>query len=133
MNKNHLLDDLAGVTATRSLTALIFDENPEQVYRTISFNNSKILITPLSADRFQVVFDAGFKTLNPTLRDTEAALNTYKRTGTTMGATVGDVVVAIDKLTTTQQARINNNDMIPFLLVRPTLLQITQIEEHTLQ
>ena len=33
-------------------------------------------------------------------------------TGTTMGATVGDVVVAIDKLTTTQQARINNNDMI---------------------
>ena len=59
-----------------------------------------------------MVFDAGFKTLNSTLRDTEAALNTYVRTGTTMGATVGDVVLAIDKLTTTQQARINNNDMI---------------------
>ena len=59
-----------------------------------------------------MVFDAGFKTLNLTLRDTEAALNTYAGTGTTMGATVGDVVVAIDKLTTTQQARINNNDMI---------------------
>ena len=112
MNKNHLLDDLAGVTATRPSTALIFDENPEQVYRTISFNNQDSDNSSLPADRFQVVFDAGFKTLNLTLRDTEAALNTYAGTGTTMGATVGDVVVAIDKLTTTQQARINNNDMI---------------------
>ena len=36
-----------------------------------------MLIIALFADRFQVVFDAGFKTLNLTLRDTEAALNTY--------------------------------------------------------
>ena len=77
MNKNHLLDDLAGVTATRPSTALIFDENPEQVYRTISFNNQDSDNSSLPADRFQVVFDAGFKTLNLTLRDTEAALNTY--------------------------------------------------------
>ena len=63
MNKNHLLDDLAGVTATRLPTALIFDENLSR------FTELLALTTPdpdnsLSADRFQVVFDAGFKTLN---------------------------------------------------------------------
>ena len=49
-------------------------------------------------------------------------MNTYERTGTTMGATVGDVVVKVDKLTTTQQARINNNDMIPIMLVRHSVV-----------
>ncbi len=112
MNKNHLLDDLTGVTATRPSTAVIFTENPNQVYRSISFNNQDADGTALAADRFQVVMDSPFSHLNLTLRDTEAAQNTYAGTGTTMGATVGDVRVAIEKLTATQQARIDNNDMI---------------------
>jgi hypothetical protein len=112
MNKNHLLDDLNGVTATRPSTALIYGENPTQVYRTISFNNQDADGTSLAADRFQVVLDSAFSHLNLTLRNTEAALNTYAGTGSTMGATAGDVVIAIEKLTSTQQARIDNNDMI---------------------
>ena len=112
MNKNHLLDDLNGVTATRPSTALVYAENPNQVYRTISFNNQDADGSALASDRFQVVLDSAFSHLNLTLRDTESALNTYAGTGTTMGATVGDVVIAIDELTATQQARINNNDMI---------------------
>jgi len=112
MNKNHLLDDLSGVTATRPSTALIYAENPSQVYRTISFNNQDADGTSLASDRFQVVMDSAFSHLNLTLRNTEAALNTYAGTGTTMGATAGDVVLAIEKLTSTQQARIDNNDML---------------------
>ena len=112
MNKNHLLDDLAGVTATRPSTALVLNENPDQVYRTISFNNQDADGSALPSDRFQVVIDSPFSHLNLTLRDTEAALNTYAGSGTTMGATAGDVVIAIDKLTATQIARIDNNDMI---------------------
>ena len=112
MNKNHLLDDLNGVTATRPSTAIVFAENPNQVYRSISFNNQDADGTALAADRFQVVMDSAFSHLNLTLRNTEAALTTYAGTGTTMGATAGDVVLAIDTLTSTQQARINNNDMI---------------------
>jgi hypothetical protein len=103
---------LNGVTATRPSTALVYAENPNQVYRTISFNNQDADGSALASDRFQVVLDSPFSHLNLTLRDTEAALNTYAGTGTTMGATVGDVVIAIDELTATQQARINNNDMI---------------------
>ena len=112
MNKNHLLDDLNGVTATRPSTAVIFAENPNQVYRSISFNNQDADGSALASDRFQVVMDSAFSHLNLTLRNTEAALNTYAGTGTTMGATVGDVVLAIEKLTSTQQARCDNNDMI---------------------
>jgi hypothetical protein len=112
MNKNHLLDELSGVTATRPSTALIYAENPEQVYRTISFNNQDADGTSLPADRFQVVLDSAFSHLNLTLRNTEANQNTYAGVGTTMGATQGDVVLAIEKLTATQQARIDNNDMI---------------------
>ena len=112
MSKNHLLDDVAGVTSIRPSTALILDEDTEQVYRTISFNNQDSDNTQLPADRFQVVFDAGFKHLNMTLRDTESALGDYAGSGTTMGQSVGDVVLAIDKLTAPQIARISNNDMI---------------------
>ena len=112
MNKNHLLDDLTGVTATRPSTAVIFTENPDQVYRSISFNNQDADGTALASDRFQVVMDSPFSHLNLTLRNTEANTNTYAGTGSTMGATVGDVVVAIEKLTAPQIARISNNDMI---------------------
>ena len=112
MNKNHLLDDLSGVTATRPSTALIFEENPSQVYRTISFGNQDADGTALASDRFQVVLDSAFSHLNLTLRNTESALTTYAGTGTTMGATAGDVVIAIEKLTSTQQARVDLEDMI---------------------
>jgi hypothetical protein len=112
MNKNHLLDDLNGVTATRPSTAVVFTENPNQVYRSISFNNQDADGSALASDRFQVVMDSAFSHLNLTLRNTEAALNTYAGVGSTMGATAGDVVLAIDSLTATQQTRINNNDMI---------------------
>ena len=93
-------------------TALIFDENPGRVYRTISFNNQDSDNSALAADRFQIVFDSGFSHLNLTVNQTEAVNNTYAGSGTTMGATVGDVVIAIEKLTATGIARINNNDMI---------------------
>ena len=56
--------------------------------------------------------DSPFSHLNLTLRNTEANTNTYAGTGTTMGATVGDVVLAIEKLTAPQITRISNNDMI---------------------
>ena len=112
MNKNHLFDDVSGVTSIRPSTALVLDENPDRVYRTISFNNQDADNTQLAADRFQIVFDSGFGHLNLTLRNTEAALNTYAGTGTTMGATVGDVVIAVEKLTDAQVTRIGNNDMI---------------------
>ena len=112
MNKNHLFDDVAGVTSIRPSTAVIFEENTNRVYRSISFNNQDSDNSALPADRFQIVFDGGFSHVNLTMRDAEAALNTYAGVGTTMGATAGDVVLAIEKVTASLQARLANNDMI---------------------
>ena len=113
MSKNHLLDDVAGVTSIRPSTALIFDEFTSQVYRTISFNNQDADNSALPADRFQVVFDAGFKNQNLTVNQTEAANNTYAGGGgQTMGSLAGDTVIAIEKLTDAGKARVDNNDMI---------------------
>ena len=112
MNKNHLFDSVAGVTSIRPSTAIVFAENPNQVYRSISFNNQDSDNSALPADQFQVVFDSGFKHLNLTTNQTEAVNNTYAGSGTTMGATVGDVVIAIEKLTAAGIARIDNDDMI---------------------
>jgi hypothetical protein len=112
MSKNHLFDDVSGVTSIRPSTALIFDEKEDQVYRTISFNNQDSDNSSLPADRFQIVFDGGFQHLNLTMNNVEAQNNTYAGVGTTMGSTVGDVVLAIEKLTAPQIARINANDMI---------------------
>ena len=50
-----------------------------------------------------------------------------------MGATVGDVVLAIEKLTAPQITRISNNDMIFTLLVKHILLQTIQTEVIMLQ
>jgi len=112
MNKNHLFDDVAGVTSIRPSTAVIFEENTDRVYRSISFNNQDSDNSALPADRFQIVFDGGFSHVNLTMRNVEAALNTYAGVGTTMGATAGDVVLAIEKVTASLQARLANNDMI---------------------
>ena len=113
MSKNHLLDDVAGVTSIRPSTALIFDENLKQVYRTISFNNQDADNSALPADRFQVVFDAGFKNQNLTVNQTEAANNTYAGgVGQTMGSLAGDTVIAIEKLTDNGISRVNNLSLI---------------------
>ena len=107
-----MFDSVAGVTSIRPSTAIVFAENPNQVYRSISFNNQDSDNSALPADQFQVVFDSGFKHLNLTTNQTEAVNNTYAGSGTTMGATVGDVVIAIEKLTAAGIARIDNDDMI---------------------
>ena len=112
MNKNFLFDDVSGVTSIRPSTAVIYEENPDQVYRSISFNNQDSDNSALASDRFQIVMDTGFSHVNMTMRNTEAALNTYAGSGTTMGATAGDVVLAIEKLTSKLINRVNNNDMI---------------------
>ena len=113
MNKNHLFDNVNAETSTRPSTALLFAENPDAVYRTISFNNQDSDLSALASDRFQVVFDSGFEHLNLTLDNTYASNSTYAGAGgTNMGDTAGDDVIAIARLTPAQQTRIANNDMI---------------------
>ena len=113
MNKNHLFSGVNAETSTRPSTALLFAENPNGVYRTISFNNQDSDLSSLASDRFQIVFDSGFEHLSLTLDNTYASDATYAGSGgTKMGDTAGDDVLAITRLTSPQQSRLANNDMI---------------------
>ena len=112
-NKNFLFDSVEPATTIRPSTAIIFDEQPTQVYRTISYNNQDSDNSPLPADQSQIVFDSGFDFLNLLLDNTYAARNDYAGAGTTMGATAGDRVIAVQRiLSNIDVDRINNADMI---------------------
>ena len=112
-NKNFLFDSVEPATSIRPSTAIIFDEQPTQVYRTISYNNQDSDLTSLPADQSQVVFDTGFDYLNLLLDDTYAARNDFAGSGTTMGGTAGDRVLAIRRIQSQVDIdRINNEDMI---------------------
>jgi len=112
-NKNFLFDSVEPATTIRPSTAIIFDEQPTQVYRTISYNNQDSDNAALPSDQSQIVFDSGFDYLNLLLDNTYASDSTYAGAGTTMGATAGDRVLAITRISSTIDIdRINNADMI---------------------
>ena len=112
-NKNFLFDSVEPATSIRPSTAIIFDEQPTQVYRTISYNNQDSDLTSLPADQSQIVFDTGFDFLAILLDDTYAARSDFAGSGTTMGGTAGDRVLAIRRIQSqTDIDRINNEDMI---------------------
>ena len=113
MNKNFLMDSVEPATTIRPSTAIIFAEQPSQVYRTISYNNQDSDLSSLPADQSQIVFDSGYDYLNILLDDTYAARSDFAGSGTTMGGTAGDRVLAIRRIQSqTDIDRINNEDMI---------------------
>ena len=113
MNKNFLFDSVEPATTIRPSTAIIFNEQEGQVYRTISFNNQDSDLSALPADQAQIVFDSGFDFLNILLDDTYAARSDFAGSGTTMGGTAGDRVLAISRIQSQDDIdRINNEDMI---------------------
>jgi hypothetical protein len=112
-NKNFLFDSVEPATTIRPSTAIIFDEQPTQVYRTISYNNQDSDNSALPADQSQIVFDSGFDFLNLLLDNTYAIRNDFAGAGTTMGSTPGDRVIAVSRITSNIDIdRINNSDMI---------------------
>lgn len=112
-NKNFLFSGVREQTSIRPSTALILDEQPGLVYRTISFSNQDSDSSPLAADTFQVVFDTGFDFLSLELDNTYSLRSDFAGSGTTMGGTPGDRVLAVKRLLSQDDIdRIDNNDMI---------------------
>ena len=98
-------EDLEDVSPTRPSTAIVFDEFPAQVYRSISFQSNDPTGIALANDEAIIGMDSPFDTVKMNVDMVEVVNNTYAGTGTTMGNTPGDVVIAIDRLT--QQSDIN--------------------------
>ena len=111
-NQNHEFEDVGQTNPTRPSTAMVFAESPNTVYRTIAYNITNSVGTALLANHVVTTFDSTFDYVRLQLDPVSALLNTYAGAGTTMGATAGDVVIAIERLTEAADiARINTGNM----------------------
>ena len=105
--------DLEDVSPTRPSTAIVFDEYTDAVYRSIAFQVNNPLGQPLPANSAIIEMDSPYDTVKINVNMQECVNNTHAGSGTTMGNTPGDVVIAVDLLT--QQSdidRLNNGDML---------------------
>ena len=112
-SRSFKFEDLEDVSPTRPSTAIVFDEYTSAVYRSVSFQTNDSVGNALANDEAIIGMDSPFDTVKMNVNMDEVVNNTYAGTGTTMGNTPGDVVIAIDLLT--QQSdidRLNAGDMI---------------------
>ena len=113
--RNNLNFRISGVdtTITRPSTAITFDEAIGNTYRTIGYSVTDSIGGALPANDRIVTFDSTYKYIKVTIDNGEAANNTFAGSGTTMGNTAGDVVLAVSKLTSQGDIdRLNAGDMI---------------------
>ena len=113
--RNNLNFGITGVdtTITRPSTAITFDEAVDNTYRTIGYAVSNALGQPLAATERVVTFDSTYKYIKVLVDNGEAQNNTFAGSGTTMGDTAGDTVIAIGQVTSTADIdRLNAGDMI---------------------
>ena len=125
-NQTHIISDLArpDVLTIRPSTAVIFDENPNFVYRSISFLTSNSLGEALPANTSQAGFDEGYDYIRMLIESSKAqeTIDTVYDTdgttkltgGTTKGGTAGDVVLALQPVLDDNEIfRLNNNLRTP--------------------
>jgi hypothetical protein len=112
--QNFIFDDLENTAVIRPSTAIVFDEQDTFTYRTISFGGANSIGTALpGANQQLVTFDSNYDYIRAVINQDNISGTAFAGTGTTHGATVGDVAISID--TITEQAeidRLNNGDMI---------------------
>jgi hypothetical protein len=115
-NQTHVLGDLQApdVLTIRPSTAIVFDENPEQVYRSISFLTSNSVGDDLSFNQVQAGFDSSYDYIRLIVNNQRAVESAFAGTGTTMGSTTGDIVLALEPGTDQNEIfRLNNNLRTP--------------------
>ena len=123
-NQTHILADLArpDVLTIRPSTAVIFNENPGQVYRSISFLTSDSLGNDLPANASLAGFDEGYDYIRLLIDSSNAQNavgtvydgNTKLTSGTTLGAAAGDSLLAVQSVLDDNEIfRLNNNLKTP--------------------
>ncbi|MAV94263.1 MAG: hypothetical protein CMA31_01075 [Euryarchaeota archaeon] len=113
--RNNLNFRVSGVdtTITRPSTAIVFDEATNNTYRTIGYSVTDSIGQALPVVDRIVTFDSTYKYIKLIVDNGEASNNTFAGTGTTMGDTAGDVVIAIGKVSSQADIdRLNAGDMI---------------------
>jgi hypothetical protein len=114
-NQTHIISDLArpDILTIRPSTALTFDENPDVVYRSISFLTSDSLGNELPENTSQAGLDATYDFIRLTIDSAKAQETPLNNGGTTKGNTAGDVVLAVKLADENEIFRLNNNARTP--------------------
>jgi hypothetical protein len=115
-NQTHILGDLQApnVLTIRPSTAIVFDENPTQVYRSISFLTSNSVGDELEDDQVQTGFDSTYDYIRLVVDNTRAAEASVDESSVTMGAAAEDTVIAFFPTTDDNEIfRLNNNLRTP--------------------
>ena len=114
-NQTHIVSDLArpDILTIRPSTALTFDENPDFVYRSISFLTSDSLGNDLPENTSQAGLDSTYDFIRLTVDSAKAQETPLSDTGTTKGSTVGDTVIAVRLADANEIFRLNNNARTP--------------------
>lgn len=115
-NQAHIFSDLArpDVLTIRPSTAVIFDESPNTVYRSVSFINSDSLGNELPENTSQAGFDSTYDYIRLNVDPEKAQEAALAGAGTTKGATVGDVIIAVTPTVDNDEIfRLNNNARTP--------------------
>lgn len=115
-NQTHIISDLArpDVLTIRPSTALIFDENPGFVYRSISFLTSNSIGEELPDDTLQAGFDSSYDYIRLIVDSAKAQEVNLAGAGTTKGGTAGDVRIAVLPVADDNEIfRLNNNANTP--------------------
>ena len=115
-NQTHVINDLArpDVLTIRPSTALIFKENPDFVYRSISFLPSDSLGNELGDNILQAGFDSTYDYVKLIVNSAKASETVLSGAGHTKGATIGDTVIAVTAtLDQNEINRLNNNSLTP--------------------
>lgn len=112
-NQAHQFSGVGNVAPTRPSTALVFyDDTVNNVYRTTAFGINNSVGTALPANNVIASFDSGFDNVRLQIRPASAVLSTFAGAGITMGATAGDVVLAIEQITEAVDiTRLNTGNM----------------------
>ena len=115
-NQTHIISDLArpDVLSIRPSTALVFNENPSFIYRSISFLNSDSIGNELAADTLQAGLDSSYDYIKMIVKSDKAQETALSGAGTTKGGTAGDVRIALlPSLDSNEVFRLNNNIRTP--------------------
>ena len=115
-NQTHILSDLArpDLLTIRPSTAVIFKENPNYVYRSISFLTSDSLGNDLPNNELLAGFDAGYDYIRMLVDPSKAQETALSGDGTTKGSTAGDIVIALSPVSDLNEIfRLNNNTLTP--------------------
>jgi len=132
--QNLLLNGVDGDVLTRPSTALIFNEQELQTYRTLAFENTIVGATQAVGTQARVTTDDNFDYVDLTVRNdfSDHTPADYSLSGgTTLGSTAGDVHIAVNKLGAPDVARINTTDIDMIFTWNGRVHVITQYTDVT--